>query len=206
MAYNLMTERAIGYIIKKVNDWDVIRNNFSLLNTAFHVPLFPKHSGIAPSSGLQSAGYLNVQSTGAGTVKPEFPVLTFDQTTSEGRIWNDIIPRCYGVTMTLSGQFYMPTVTTGTFMPAAQIACWSDTDATVSAKVFAAANSPTVITVPGTALTIKAFSITMTNEDSAAAIDSFSLAFFRDVSADTAAEDVYLKRLDLFFNLTATTV
>lgn len=179
---------------------NVLLNNFIFLNTAFHVPLFPRSSGLAPSSGLQAAGYLNVQSSGAGTVKPEWPVLTFDQTTSEGRIWNDTIPRCYASTLVVAGSFYMPTVTIGTFTPAAQIACWSDTDATVTSKVMATVNTSSAITVPGTAVTIKAFLLTMTNADSAAAIDSFSLAFFRDIS-DTAAEDVYLKRLDLFFSL-----
>jgi hypothetical protein len=180
---------------------NVMINNDIHVNTSFHVPLFPFSSGIAPASGLQAAAYSVVQSSDAGTVKAEWPILAFDKDTDEGRIWNGIIPRGYGSTPTISGQFYCPTVTSGTFLPSAQIACWSDTDATVSAKAFAAVNNPSAITVPGTALTIKAFSITLTNFDSGAAIDSFSLAFWRDVSGDTAAEDVYLKRLDLFFSL-----
>lgn len=180
---------------------NILLNNFKHLNTSFHVPLFPLSSGLAAASGLQAAAYATVQSSGAGTVKPEYPILAFDKDTDEGRIWNGMIPRGYASTMTVSGQFYMPTATSGTVVFSSQIACWSDTDATVSAKVFASTNSTSAITVPGTALTIKAFSITMTNADSAAAIDSFSLALFRDVSEDTAAEDVYLKRLDLFFSL-----
>lgn len=180
---------------------NILLNNFKHLNTSFHVPLFPLSSGHAPVSGLQASAYSIVQSSGAGTIKPEYPILAFDKDTDEGRIWNGTIPRGYGSTMTISGQFYMPTVTSGTVVLSAQIACWSDTDASASAKVFAAANSTSAITVPGAALTIKAFSITMTNADSAAAIDSFSLALFRDVSEDSAAEDVYLKRLDLFFSL-----
>lgn len=172
------------------------------ITTFFHVPLFPRSSGLVAASGLQGAALAVVQSSGAGTIKPEWPVLQFDKDTDEGRIWNGTVPRMYVGTMTLVGQFYMPTVTSGTFLPDAQIACWSDGDTGVASKVMAAVNTPSAITVPGTALTIKAFTITMTNADSAAAIDSFSLAFFRDVSGDTAAEDVYLKRLDIFFSAT----
>lgn len=205
MAYVKMTNRASGYAVQEA-DWDALQGNFDALNDFFHVPLFPLSSGLAPASGLQAAAYSVVQSSDAGTVKPEWPIIAFDKDTDEGRIWNGMIPRSYGVTAIISGQFYMPTVTSGTFLPSAQIACWSDADATVTSKAFATVNNPAAITVPGTAVTIKAFTITLTNFDSGAAIDSFSLAFWRDVSGDTAAEDVYLKRLDLFFALTSTTV
>jgi len=184
------------------SSWGLVLNaNFSAINAGFYVPLFPLSCGIAPASGLQAAAYSVVQSSGAGTVKPEWPILAFDKDTDEGRIWNGRVLRLYASTLTVSGQFYMPSVTAGTIVLSAQIACLSDTDTGVNAKVFAASNSTAAITVPGTANTIKAFSITMTNADSAAAIDSFSLALFRDVSEDTAAEDMYLKCLDLFFNI-----
>jgi hypothetical protein len=205
MAFVKMTNRATGYAVQEA-DWDAMTGNFDALNDFFHVPLFPFSSGLAPASGLQAAAYSVVQSSGAGTIKPEWPILALDSATDEGRIWNGTLPRSFGVTAVLSGQFYMPTVTSGTFMPSCQIACWSDGDTGVASKVMASANSPSAVTVPGTALTIETFSITLTNFDSGAAIDSFSLAFFRDVSEDTAAEDVYLKRLDLFFALTSTTV
>ena len=200
MAFTTMTNRAAGYIVAE-SDWDAITNNFDALNAGFHVPLFPHSSGAVPLSGLQGAAYSTVQSSDGGTIKPQWPVLQFDKDTDEGRIWNGTIPRLYASTMTVVGQYYMPTVTSGTIVLNAQIAAWSNADATVSAKAFDTVNALSADTVPGTALTIRTFSITMTNADSSAAIDSFCLALFRDVSEDTAAEDMYMKRLDLFFNI-----
>lgn len=177
-------------------------NNMIHLNTALHVPLFPNSSGIAPASGLQAAAYSVVQSSGAGTVKPEYPILAFDASTDEGRIWNFMLPRGYGSTITIAGSFYMASATSGNVVLAAQLAMISDTDASVSAKVFATENSSTVA-VPGAAGTAKVFSITMSNADSAAAQDYGMVAFRRDAdnASDTATGDMNLLRADLFFSL-----
>lgn len=202
MSFTIPTQTpAAGLVIPSATYGVQLKDTCTALNAGFHVPLFPRSSGIVAASGLQGAGFLTVQSSGAGTIKPEYPVLAFDKDTDEGRIWNDTLHRLYASTMTLNFAFYMPTVTSGTVVMSAQIACWSDTDTSASAKVFAAANSCAAITVPAAALKVAVGSITMTNADSAAAIDKFSLALFRDVSEDTAAEDVYLIRADLFFNL-----
>lgn len=171
------------------------------ITTVLEIPLFPRSSGHAPASGLQAAALLTPQSSGAGTIKPEWPVLAFDKDTDEGRIWNDQIPYSYVSSISLSGQIYMATVTSGTVVFSAQMACWSDADATCTAKVFDSANSVSAITVPGVATTIKAFSFSLSNVDNAVALDSFSLAFFRDISEDNAAEDVLLKTLTASFNL-----
>ena len=181
---------------------NVMINDFIWLNTAFHVPLFPFSSGIAPASGLTAAALSTVQSSGAGTIKPEFPILSFDAAADEGRIWNGRIPRGFGSTLTVNGVFYMASATSGNVVLAAQIACTSDTDASVTAKVFASSNSSTVA-VPGVAGTDKAFSITMTNADSVAAGDWFSLAFYRDADngSDNATGDLNLKMLDMYFSL-----
>lgn len=181
---------------------NVMINNDVFLNTAFHVPLFPASSGIAPSSGLTASAFSQVQSSGAGTVKAEYWILSFDATTDEGRIWNGRVPRGFGSTLTVNGSFYMASATSGNVVLAAQIACISDADAGVTAKVLATENSSTVA-VPGVAGTAKAFSITMTNADSIAAGDFFSLAFRRDADngSDTATGDLNLLLLDLYFSL-----
>ncbi len=207
MAFKLMTTRANGYVVT-ATDWTALTDNMTALNTAFMmVPLFPHSSGIAPTSGLQAAALSTVQSSGAGTVKAEWPILSFDASTDEGRIWNGMIARCFGVTVTAQGQFYAASATSGNFVVAGQLACWSDGDASATAKVLATENSATVA-VPGSAGTIKAFSITMTNDDSMAAIDSYSFVFRRDAdnASDTATGDMQLKSLALYFSLTSTTV
>jgi len=181
---------------------NVMINNDIHLNTAFHVPLFPLSSGLAASSGVNAPAYSVVQSSGAGTIKPEFPILSFDASTDEGRIWNGMLPRGYGSTITIAGLFYMASATSGNVVLAAQLAMVSDGDASVTAKVYATENSSTVA-VPGSAGTVKAFSITMSNADSAAAQDFFSLAFRRDADngSDTATGDLNLLRLGIFFSL-----
>jgi len=200
MAFSTMTNRATGYTVVE-DDWDKLTGNFDFFNTAFCIPLFPRSSGDAPISGVQAAALSIVQSGGAGTAKPQWPILAFDKDTDEGRMWSGHVPTLYASTFILKGQFYMPAATSGTVCWAAQFACWSDTDATVTSKVFDTVNSSGAITVPGTALTIKAFTLTMTNASSAAALDSYALSFIRDISEDTAAEDAYLKSLALYFSL-----
>lgn len=181
---------------------NILLNNFKHLNTAFHVPLFPLSSGRAAVSGLTAAAYSIVQSSGAGTIKPEYPILSCDAAATEGRIWDGMIGRGYGSTLTVAGSFYMASATSGNVVLTAQIACISDTDASVTAKVFAATNSSTVA-VPGAAGTEKVFSITMTNADSVVAVDRFMLAFYREGGngSDTATGDLQLTRLSLFYAL-----
>jgi len=181
---------------------NVLLDDLVYLNTSFHVPLFPNSSGIAPSSGLAGAAFSQVQSSGAGTVKPEYWILSCDAGTDEGRIWQGRVPRGFGSTLTVAGAFYMASATSGNVVLAAQISCVSDTDASVTTKVYATENSSTVA-VPGAAGTLKTFSITMTNADSIAAGDWFTLAFRRDADngSDTSTGDLNLVLLDLYFSL-----
>jgi hypothetical protein len=181
---------------------NVMIANDTWLNTAFHVPLFPASAGLTATSGLTAPASAQVQSSGAGTYKPEFTKLSFDAAAIEGKIWTGRVPRGYGSTLTVNGVFYMASATSGNVVLAAQIACVSDADASVDAKAFATANSATVA-VPGAAKTAKAFSITMTNADSIAAGDFFSLVFYRDATngSDTATGDMELIALDMYFSL-----
>jgi hypothetical protein len=110
--------------------------------------------------------------------------------------------RLYSGTLTINGAFYMASATSGNIVLVTQLAAVSSGDASVTAKVFAAANSATVA-VPGTAGTEQSFSITVANPDGIAAIDRFSLIFMRDAdnAGDTATGDMHLTRLDAFFAL-----
>jgi len=202
MAYtNPVHTPATGAVIPA--SWGLVINaNMTALSAGFSVPLFPRSSGEVAASGLQAAAYSVVQSSGAGTIKPQYPVLAFDKDTDEGRIWSFVVPRLYGTTITVQGAFYT-TVTSGTVVFAAQLAAITDGDAGVTAKVFDTVNTDSAVTVPGTAGTEETFSITMTNADSATADDRCMLALFRDVSGDTAAADILLTRLDVFFALAA---
>ncbi len=181
---------------------NVLITNDTYLNTAFHVPLFPQSSGIAPSSGLTASALSQVQSSGAGTNKPEMWFLDHDAAASEGRIWQGRVPRGYGSTLTVNGMFIMASATSGNVVLAAQIACISDADSAVTAKVFATENTSTVA-VPGTAGISKAFSITMTNADSIAAGDYYQICFYRKGAdgSDTATGDLRLLVLDAYFSL-----
>lgn len=181
---------------------NVMIANDSHLNTAFSVPLFPNSSGIAPSSGLTASALSQIQSSGAGTNKPEFWVLDHDASTIEGRIWQGRAPRGFGSTLTLSGIFIMASATSGNVVVGGQIACVSDGDASVTAKVFATENTSTVA-VPGSAGTAKLFSITMTNADSIAAGDWMNICFYRKASdgSDTATGDMRLLNLCAYFSL-----
>jgi hypothetical protein len=172
------------------------------LAAGFSIPLFPRSSGEVPVSGLQAAAYSIVQSSGAGTIKPQFPILSFDPATDEGRIWSFVIPRIYGTVMTVKGTFYSST-DAGDVVFAAQVAAISDGDASVTAKVFDAANTGAAVNVPSVG-TEEIFSITMTNADSAVADDRCMLVLYRDISADTCAQDICLTRLDVFFAVATT--
>jgi hypothetical protein len=201
MAFTTQSSVAFG------DTWSATQHNVmiandSYMNTAFHIPLFPASSGIAPSSGLTSAAFSQVQSSGAGTNKPEYWKLSFDAAAIEGRIWSGRVPRGFGSTLTVNGIFYMASATSGSVVLAAQIACVSDTDASVNAKVFDTANSAT-IAVPAAALKAKQFSITMTTADSIAAGDFFNFVLQRTGSSgsDDAAGDMELIALDLYFSL-----
>ena len=202
MAYTIPVHTpATGVVIP--SSWGLVINaNMTALAAGFSVPLFPRSSGEVAVSGLQAAAYSVVQSSGAGTIKPQYPVLAFDKDTDEGRIWSFVVPRLYGTTITVQGTFYT-TVTSGNVVFAAQLAAISDGDTAVTAKVFDTVNNGAAVTVPGTAGNEENFSITMTNADSAVADDRCMLALFRDVSEDTAAADILLTRLDVFFALAA---
>jgi len=160
--------------------------NITAINTQGHIPLSLIHS-LSPLSGITMPGVAQAESSG-GAPKVNWVYAGFNKDADEGMQWGFTMPRDYGVALTLCIPYYMATVTSGNVCWTAQLAAMSDTDATLTAKAFAAVNAATV-TVPGTAVTLDVASITMTNADSVAALDKCVLYLYRDVSEDNAAED-----------------
>ncbi len=153
---------------------------------------------------MNAAAFSTVQSAAAGTPKPEFPILSFDGSTDEGRIWSARVPRGYGGTLVLAGMCYS-TGTTGSGVFVGQIAANSDGDVVGTAKAYAAANAGT-FTIPTTAYNWKAFNITLSTADSIAAGDWCNIAVWRNGSGagDTVnGIDINVTLLDAYFTLAA---
>jgi len=141
-----------------------------------------------------------VESSGAAP-NPSWYRLNLDADGDEGRQWNFILHRQYESDPVLKVHYYMAGAnTTDDIILACRIAAISDGDASVTAKVFDAANSATV-TVPDDAGTEDVASITITNDDSMAAGDRVMLLLYRDADAggDTAAGDCIVTGVELQF-------
>lgn len=142
-----------------------------------------------------------VESSGAAP-NPAWYRISLDAAGDEGRQWNFILDRKYGSTPVLKVHYYMASAnTTDDVVLVCRIAAISDTDASVTAKVFDAVNSATV-TVPDAAGTEDIASITLTNNDSMAAGDRIVLLLYRDANAagDTAAGDCIVTGVELWFS------
>jgi hypothetical protein len=163
------------------------------------IVLTPQAS-IAPLSGVNAAALQLIESSGAGTAKPVIYELLFDAATDEGRMWTFRCPNVPAAAPILKFSFRMVSATSGNVVFAAQIAAISDADTSVSAKVFASANSATVA-VPGAANTQKEATITLTNADSIAKADWVCLILFRDADngSDTATGDCAVNALEFTY-------
>jgi hypothetical protein len=124
--------------------------------------------------------------------------LAFDATTNETCYWTFIAPQGFTGTKTLVVTYRAASATTGTALFDAAIEAISDGDATDTdaASSFATDNTPTAVTVPGTAGYIDQLSITLTNDDSIAVGDYCRLRLNRD-NADTAAGDLHVLAAEL---------
>jgi hypothetical protein len=160
----------------------------------------PVQAGIPPASGITAAGLELIESSGAGTAKPVFYQLTFDAGTDEGRMW---IFQCQATPTTLKLKLKYRMASNNSskdVVMVAQVAAISDTDSSVSAKVFDSANSST-IRVPDTANVQDEASITLTNKDSIASGDWVCIVLFRDANdaADNADGDLILIGLEVTY-------
>ena len=149
----------------------------------------PISASLVPLTG-SSAALEYVESSGAGTYKPSWVQLRYDATSDEARMWNFVANQPMG-TPVLKVLYYMASANVSKAVVfAAQLACISDTDTSVTAKVFDTANSATT-TVPDAAGTEDEMSITLTNNSSIAVGDRVCLVLYRDADngSDTASGD-----------------
>lgn len=134
-----------------------------------------------------------------GTINSR-PVLAFDASTSETCYWTLIAPQGWTGTKTAIITYMMASATSGgvafdVSLEAVADGAATDLDATTS---FGSVNTGTA-TVPGTAGYIDQISVTLTNDDSAAAGNYLRVSLARAVSngSDTASGDCYVLAVEL---------
>ena len=125
------------------------------------------------------------------------PHLLFDDTTSEIVYWVFRLPSDFSSAPVLKVQYTAASATTGTFGVSVSIMAVTDGDAAdVDSESYDTANSPTAVTVPGTAGHLDEISVTLTNADS---MDANDLVFFKLARniADTATGDIEVRAVSL---------
>ena len=132
------------------------------------------------------------------------PVLAFDASTAETCYWTVKIPQGFTGTITAIVQYMMASATSGKVDFAGAVEAVSDGDATDldAGTSFDSDNTITAPTVPGTAGYIDEFTITLTNQDSAAVGDYARFSLRRDATDatnDTATGDCYVLSVELRF-------
>lgn len=135
------------------------------------------------------------------TLSNRRPVLAFDATTSETCYWTAIAPAGWTGTITAVISYAMATATSGGLafdvaIEAITSGDATDTDATTS---FATVNTGTDAAVPGTAGYMEQISITLSNDDGAAAADYLRFSLARNVAhaTDTATGDCYVFAVEI---------
>lgn len=127
------------------------------------------------------------------------PVLDFDTTTQEATYFNGVLPPDYaGGGVTVSIFCAMTSATTGTVGWEVSFERIDASSLDIDSDSFAAAQTVTATTVPGTSGQILKLSVNVSNGanmDSLAAGEAFRLKVARDVTNDTAAGDAELLRV-----------
>ena len=125
------------------------------------------------------------------------PKLLFDDTTSELVYWVFRLPSDFSSAPVLKVQYSAASATSGTFGVSVSIMAVTDGDsADVDTESYDTANSPTAVTVPGTAGHLDEISATLTNADSMAANDLVFIRLARNI-ADTATGDIEVRAVSL---------
>jgi len=130
------------------------------------------------------------------------PVLAFDASTAETCYWTFKIPQGFTGTLSAVVQYIMASATSGKVDFIGALEAVSDGDATDldATTSFDTDNAITAPTVPGTAGYIDEFTITLTNQDSAAVGDYARFSLKRDAADatnDTATGDAYVLSVEL---------
>jgi len=127
------------------------------------------------------------------------PVLAFDAGTNETALWTVIIPQGWTGTITAIIHYIMASAVSGDVDVDISVEAISDGDAIDldSADSFDSVNSVDNTTVPSTAGYIDEISVTLTNNDGAAAGDYARFRLTRDAASDTAAGDMYVLGVEI---------
>lgn len=129
-------------------------------------------------------------------------VLAFDPDTAETCYWRTIVPAGWTGTITAVVTYCMASAVSGKVDFEMQVQAVSDGDSLdIDTNTnYDTANTITAPTVPGTAGYIDQFTITLTNQDSAAAGDWITFALKRDATDgtnDTATGDCYVLSVEI---------
>jgi hypothetical protein len=153
---------------------------------------------IAPMSGVNAAALELAESSSTATAKPVFYQLRFDDSTNEGRMWITRMNWTPAAAPVLKIGYRMASNNTSKNVGwVAQLAAVSDGDTSVSAKVFATANTGTTA-CPDTANVQDVASVTLTNADSVTLGDWVCLFIYRDTSvANDATGDAIVTDVEL---------
>ena len=141
----------------------------------------------------------------AAAPTPYFLQLAFDASTEEQAMWSFRMPADYASAPVLKVLYKMASATANGVVIEGRLAAVSDPDAQdVDAKAFAAANTSSTSTVPGTAGHMNEISLSLTNADSVAAGDFVVVYLARDVAAggDTATGDMEVIAVSIEYTTT----
>jgi hypothetical protein len=134
-------------------------------------------------------------------LRNQHPVLDFDTTTGESAVFSGVLPRNYaggGVTVYVHAS--ASSATTGTIGWLVSFERVGDSQQDIDADGFAAAQTVTAGTVPGTSGHVDILNVAFTHGaqmDSIAVGESFRLKIVRDVANDTAAGDAELVAVEI---------
>lgn len=127
------------------------------------------------------------------------PYLAFDTTTAETCYWTFVAPQGLTGALTAIVTYRAASATSGTAAFSVALECITDGDSTDTdaGSSFDTANSPSTVTVPGTAGYIDQYSVTLTNADSIAAGDYCRLSLARNVASDSASGDLQVLAVEI---------
>lgn len=177
-----------------------VRGNFIWIVENFGIMQLPLGAALLPLSGVASMEISQIEST-AGDPKPNYRIAAADAGTDEWLQWEFTVPAIYASDPMLKFLFYSAGAIAGDAGFSAHVACISAGDAGVAAKAYDAINLSGAIAVPGVAGTETLGSITLTNDDSMAAGDDCNIGLFRDVSEDSVAGDLLIRKVYFVFTL-----
>lgn len=129
------------------------------------------------------------------------PVLDFDTTTAEAAIFTGVLPRNYaggGITVYIHAT--LTSATSGTLGWQVAFERISDATTDIDSESFAADQTVTAATVPGTSGVVLVLNVAISNGanmDSIAVGEAFRVRIKRDVANDTASGDAELLAVEL---------